>query len=100
DTTAGNESISIVHGDGPAVVITKDSLLLKNKAGDAYIELNAGGITLNGNIKVTGAEVHNKTAGLGAWTFEVNATLAIIAAGSGLPTNPTVPPPVVPVPVF
>lgn len=50
----GNESIAMVHGDGPAVMLTKDGAVIKNAAGDAFIELNAAGITLSGNVTVTG----------------------------------------------
>lgn len=58
--TAGNESISIIHGDGMAITMLaggKNSVVLKNKSGNAYIEINDDGITLNGNVSVTGGMV-------------------------------------------
>lgn len=60
DVASGNESISIVHGDGMSITMAaggKNSVLLKNKAGDAYIEINDGGIVLNGNVTVNGGMV-------------------------------------------
>ncbi len=54
---AGQESISIIHGSGMAITMAaggKNSVVFKNKAGNSYIELNDDGITLNGNVTVTG----------------------------------------------
>jgi len=54
----GEESISIVHGSGAAVIIMESggevSTTIKNAAGDAYIEVNDKGITLNGAVTVQG----------------------------------------------
>jgi len=57
DTTAGNESIAIVHGDGLAITMHDGKIVLKNAAGDAFIELGPDGIILNGNVTVTGGMV-------------------------------------------
>jgi hypothetical protein len=60
DGTQGNESISIIHGDGMAVLMKhggKNSVTVKNKAGDAYVEVNDEGVTLNGNTVVNGGAV-------------------------------------------
>jgi hypothetical protein len=58
NTESGNESISIVHGEGHSILMTTSgSLVLKNKAGDAYIEINDGGIVLNGNVTINGGFV-------------------------------------------
>lgn len=57
DPRPGNESISIVHGDGMAVLMKhggKNSVVVKNKAGNAYIEVNDDGNTLNGNTVING----------------------------------------------
>jgi hypothetical protein len=51
----GDAIVEIVHADGMALTMLKESVVLKNKAGDVYLELKAGGGTLNGNWKVTGA---------------------------------------------
>lgn len=53
--TPGAESVEIVHGSGCAVTMTEKGVVIKNKSGNAYIELNDDGIVLNGNVKVTGA---------------------------------------------
>lgn len=55
--TEGNESVSIIHGEGMAVVMKaggKNSVMVKNKAGDAYLEVNDDGITINGNAVING----------------------------------------------
>lgn len=46
--------IDIRHCDGMAIVMLENSVVVKNAAGDAYIELNADGIVLNGNTKMVG----------------------------------------------
>lgn len=54
---AGSESISLLHGDGMMISMTagaKHSVVLKNRAGDAYVEVNDDGITLNGNVMANG----------------------------------------------
>jgi hypothetical protein len=46
--------IDIRHADGMAIIMLEHSLVIKNAAGDAYIELNDSGIVLNGNTKAVG----------------------------------------------
>jgi hypothetical protein len=64
--TPGAESVEIVHGSGMSVTMLaggKNSVVVKNAAGDAYVEVNDDGITVNGNMKVNGAvEMANPTA--------------------------------------
>ncbi len=60
DPTPGNEAVTVVHGEGMAITMLaggKNSLVLKNRNGDAYIEINDDGITLCGNVVVAGAMV-------------------------------------------
>jgi hypothetical protein len=68
DGTAGNESIAIVHGDGMAITMMhggKNSVVVKNKAGDAYVEVNDDGIVANGNLVVNGgATIGSPTAAI------------------------------------
>jgi hypothetical protein len=52
--TAGQESISIIHGDGMAMTMAQGSLVLKNATGSVYLELNASGGVLNGAWAVPG----------------------------------------------
>ncbi len=59
-TTEGAESVQLIHGDGMAITMTaggKNSVIIKNKAGDAYIEVNDDGIVLNGNVSIPGGAV-------------------------------------------
>lgn len=53
----GNDKpiLEVVHGDGMAVTMLERSLVLRNAAGDAYIEVNDAGIVINGNVKINGA---------------------------------------------
>lgn len=50
----GEEVITIAHGEGTAIILNKDSAILKNAAGDAYIEVGASGIILNGAVTIQG----------------------------------------------
>jgi hypothetical protein len=55
DGSSGNESISVVHGDGHGVMLTPTgSAIIKNKSGDAYVEVKDGQIVLNGNVTLNG----------------------------------------------
>lgn len=56
--TEGAESIQVVHGAGMGFSMTAggdNDCILHNKAGDAFINVNDKGITLNGNTQVIGA---------------------------------------------
>jgi hypothetical protein len=46
--------IEFTHADGMALSFFKKKAILKNAAGDCFIELNDSGGTLNGNFKVVG----------------------------------------------
>lgn len=50
----GKKVIDMRHCDGMAIVMLENSVVIKNAAGDAYLELNADGVVLNGNTKVVG----------------------------------------------
>ncbi len=55
--TDGSEAIQLIHGAGMAIRLVaggKNSIILSNKAGDAYIEINDDGIALNGNGQLVG----------------------------------------------
>lgn len=78
DGTAGNESIAIVHGDGMAVTMKaggKNSLVLKNKAGDAYVEVNDDGNVINGNTVINGGATIGSP--VGALPVAIAAKLAL-----------------------
>lgn len=83
---AGKRTLSIIHSDGFAVVMTETSLTIKNAAGDAYVELNADGIVLNGNVKLVGGldtggglavPLTNNTSLIAWWGALVAATNAL-----------------------
>lgn len=91
-TTPGAESMQLIHGDGMAITMTaggKNSVIIKNKAGNAYVEINDDGIVLNGNSKINGGAVLGDpvsalpvaiAAPLEAWAAQVTTALTAIAA--------------------
>lgn len=50
----GESVLSITHADGMAIEMFRNKTIIKNGAGDCYIELNESGGTLNGNWKIVG----------------------------------------------
>lgn len=102
-TMSGAESMQLIHGDGMAITMTAggaNSIIIKNKAGDAYIEINDSGIVLNGNVKINGGAVLGSPASalpvalappLLAYLASVVAALGALPAGPG--TFPIVIPP-------
>jgi len=90
---AGQEFISIVHGDGQAIVLGPDGVTIKNKAGDAFYSLGADGHTLSGDITLHGSvslggetaqEVVLYTA-LAAWALALETKLTAGNAGGPIP---------------
>ncbi len=92
-STAGAESIQIVHGSGMRITMTAgglNSIVITNRAGDAYVEVNDNGITLNGNLQATGALAVGvgvppplavaRAPELVAWATAVNVALTQVAA--------------------
>jgi hypothetical protein len=87
----GKPYVGIVQSEGLALLMLEDSLVIKNAAGDAYIELNSTGIVLNGNVKLVGGlDVGGGTALplligtlFQAWWSALSATLT--ASGPSTP---------------
>lgn len=55
--TNGKRCITLLHADGPAITCLeggKKSIVIKNAASDAFVEVNDDGITLNGKLTVKG----------------------------------------------
>jgi hypothetical protein len=116
DSTAGNESVVLVHGEGHGLVLGKDKIAtLKNKAGDCFVAVDDAGITLSGDVKLgNNLIVGSPTAAtdgvvlstqLLAWIGQVNDAITALAthihAVSAAPGNTAAPtaPPTVPVSV-
>lgn len=53
----GDPYIGIQHADGMAVTMLNGSLVIRNNAGDSYLEVNAAGIIQNGNTRMNGGLV-------------------------------------------
>lgn len=57
DTTNANSNITLMHDSGVSVQLADGKILLMNRNGDAYIELNDDGVVINGNVSVNGSMV-------------------------------------------
>lgn len=99
DPTTGNETISIVHGDGMSVLLGSGGVVVKNAAGDAYVEVSAGGVTINGNTVVNGgATIGSPTGALPAavapsvigYLSALESLLSTIAGGTVPPSTAAV----------
>lgn len=101
DTSDANSNITVMHESGASIQIADGKIMLSNADGDAYIQLDGSGITLNGNVKINGAMVVG-TPALGSpvalalpittwadavdfWIGEVNSAIQAI---TGAPTPP------------
>jgi hypothetical protein len=76
DSTEASANISITHESGQTIgmVKTKKAIVISNAAGDAYIEVNDEGITLNGNTVISGGTGIGDSTGA-AGEFLVKGTL-------------------------
>lgn len=94
DPATANQSITILHAGGQAVMLTKNGeVIVKNAAGDAYVQVDAAGITVNGNTKINGGVVMGDPSAavpvmlapdLLTWVGQVNAWIAATNALLGV----------------
>lgn len=98
-----NEAISLVHGDGMALVLANGTATLKNADGSAVLFLDAGGVNFGGNITLAGGVVAGSVASaqpvalappILAWITAAQAFITAAAAQlsapgpvSGVPTQ-------------
>ncbi len=78
--TAGAESIRLDHGAGMGLSITAGdtfSCVLRNRAGDAYLEVNDEGAVVLGNTKIVGAVVLGTATPSAAQSFAMATPLAV-----------------------
>lgn len=103
--TNGKRCITLLHADGPAISILeggKRSVVIKNAASDAYVEVNDDGITLNGKTVIKGGLKADEGAGVAplarsaellAWAQAMTATVnALVAKVNALPPASAIPP--------
>lgn len=50
----GAAVLKLQHSEGMAVVMFAGGVIIHNAAGDGYLEVNAAGVTCNGNLKLNG----------------------------------------------
>jgi hypothetical protein len=55
DTSDANSNVTIMHDSGVSVQLADGKILLTNRNGDAYVQIDDTGIVLNGNVRVTGS---------------------------------------------
>jgi hypothetical protein len=81
DTSDANNNITLMHQSGVSMQFADGKVVIYNQAGDAYVQVDDDGITINGNVKVNGAMVVGSPAGglpvalaapLTAWASAMN----------------------------
>jgi hypothetical protein len=107
DPATANQSITILHAGGQAVMLTKNGeVIVKNAAGDAYVQVDAAGVTVNGNTKINGGVVMGDPATaqplmlateLLAWIGQVNTVMAALNGAVGAVVPPITLPAAVPI---
>jgi hypothetical protein len=91
----GKPYLGLVQSEGLAITMLEESIVIKNADGSSYIELNAGGIVLSGNVRTVGGFIAGTDAalplvtlpGLTAVIAELKVQLAA-ALASALGANP------------
>jgi len=104
--TNSKRCFTLLHADGPAITCLeggKKSIVIKNAASNAYVEVNDDGITLNGKLTIKGGLTSQEGAAVAAvaraaevqaWAASVVTTLGQIAAYINAIAPGTVTPPV------
>lgn len=103
--TNGKRCITLLHADGPAISILeggKKSIVIKNAASNAYVEVNDDGIVLNGKVTIKGGLKADEGAGvvplaratelLTFATALATTVNALVAKVNALPPTSTIPP--------
>jgi hypothetical protein len=86
DSTDGNQHICLLHESGASITLTKEGkILLMNKTGNAYVEINDDGIFLNGNCYLNGSVIlGDKTAALVKAVANADLVLSELSTIQGL----------------
>lgn len=79
---SGVPYIEVTHADGQGILLKDHKAIIKNVAGDCYIELNDAGGVLNGNWKVKG-DITDET---GVSLFKHTHPTAMGPSGAPLPS--------------
>lgn len=82
----GKRSITLLHADGMHISMLeggKNGVVIANKANDAWIEINDDGVSINGNVKISGNLGSGPLAS--AWFAAVTAALTGLGATPGPP---------------
>jgi hypothetical protein len=92
----GTPILESAHGNGQAVTMLDRSLVVKNCAGDGYIELNDSGCVINANLKLHGAAEINgaKITPTGDVVTSTGVSLTLHTHPTALgPSGPPIPTP-------
>lgn len=94
-------AVSLVHRSGHGLILTSaGNAIVKNAAGDVYLQASSSALTLNGNTQVVGGMVVSPgtptpqpvmlSTDLLTWIGQVNAALAVIVGAAGSNVVPTI----------
>ena len=84
DPTEGNESVTVVHADGMAVIMANGVLTLRSANGTASISLDGSDILLNGAVRVNGGFTADCMQGI---ELGVPFPVALVGALPGTPIS-------------
>lgn len=100
----GKRCVTLLHADGPGISILeggKKSVVIKNAASNAYVEVNDDGIVLNGKVTIKGGLLSSEGAGVTPvaraaelLTFATALAVtvnALVAKVNALPPTSTIP---------
>lgn len=87
-------AVSLVHRSGHGLLLTSaGNAIVKNAAGDVYMQASGSALTLNGNTQVVGGMVVSPgtptpqpvmlSTDLLSWIAQVNAVLSVLAGAAG-----------------
>lgn len=101
----GKRCVTLLHADGPGISILeggKKSVVIKNAASNAYVEVNDDGIVLNGKVTIKGGLKSDEGTGVAPvarstelLTFAASLAVtvnALVAKVNALPPVTTIPP--------
>ena len=94
--TAGSQNVQLIHGEGHSFkMLATGEVMLTNRGGDAYLQVDDDGVKIAGNTTIVGGVVvgNAPTAqqlplgpDLMTWIGQVNAALGALNAVGGAPT--------------
>jgi hypothetical protein len=85
DTTTANSNVTIMHDSGVMIQLAGSKVVIANRLGNAYIEINDTGIVINGNVQVNGSMVVGDIATALSVMLPANTPSSTLKASAGPP---------------